>query len=382
MTLETNLDPALAAKLKRMRLRLELPDQDTLTVKRVPANQRCFNKARTNLLIKRSTEGMPCVVCVDEDLEYLGTDRALAQTFASSPTQQGWRVLSFGGCLHDDLAEALEYALDILDPEEEPGKEVAAPVSPGRKRLLEVWSDNLTRMVAASRTASTFFRDEEMEQVAACTLSWEGRLPLVVGDAGTGKSNLLQGVARLLAKRGREVLAANMGAVMAGTLFESEREALLRALLRDAHELGVVLAMEQAEWAVMGVPRGLVLLRDALDHGVRMIATTTPEHACRFTMHPLESRLEAVLLKELCASDTRRILEQLRPSIASHHRVEITPEIEHAAVERSFAVEGSLPGKTVKLLDAAAARANLAQSGSVTLTDVYIAASRMLSEGA
>jgi hypothetical protein len=61
MTLESNLDPALAAKLKRMHLRLELPDQDTLALKRVPANQSCFNKARTNLLIKRSTEGMPCV---------------------------------------------------------------------------------------------------------------------------------------------------------------------------------------------------------------------------------------------------------------------------------------------------------------------------------
>jgi ATP-dependent Clp protease ATP-binding subunit ClpA len=382
MTLEANLDPALAAKLKRMRLRLELPDQDTLTVKRVPANQRCFNKARTNLLIKRSTEGMPCVVCVDEDLEYLGADRALAQAFASSPTQQGWRVLSFGGCLHDDLTAALEYALDILDPEEEPGKEVAAHASPGRKRLLEAWSDNLTRMVAASRSASTLFRDEEMEQVAACTLGWEGRLPLIVGGAGTGKSNLLHGVARLLAQRGREVLAVNMGAVMAGTLFESEREALLRALLREAHELSAVLALEQAEWAVLGAPRGLVLLRDALDHGVRMIATTVPEHVCRFTMHPLESRLEAVQLKELCASDTRRILEQLRPSIASHHRVEITAEIEHVAVERSLAMDGSLPGKAVKLLDASAARANLVQSGSVTLTDVYIAASRMLGESA
>src|ERR1035441_6405648 len=213
MTIESNLAPALAAKLKRMRLRLELPDQDTLTVKRVPANQSCFNKARTNLLIKRSTEGMPCVVCVDEDLEYLGTDQALTQAFASGPTQQGWRILSFSGCLRGDLTAALEYALDILDPEEEPGREAAVSAAPGKKRLLEVWSDNLTRMIVSSSTASTFFRDEEMEEVAACTLSWEGRLPLIIGVAGTGKTNLLHGVARLLAHRGREVLSVNMGAV-------------------------------------------------------------------------------------------------------------------------------------------------------------------------
>jgi len=244
MTTESNLAPALAARLKRMRLRLELPDQDTLAIKRVPANQSCFNKARTNLLIKRSTEGMPCVVCVDEDLEYLGPDQALTQAFASGPTQQGWRILSFSGSLHGDLTAALEYALEILDPEEDPGNEGVVPAAPGKKRLLEAWSNNLTRMIVSNRAASTFFRDEEMEEVAACTLSWEGRLPLIVGDAGTGKTNLLYGVARLLAQRGREVLAVNMGAVMAGTLFESEREALLRTLLREAREIDVVLAME------------------------------------------------------------------------------------------------------------------------------------------
>jgi ATP-dependent Clp protease ATP-binding subunit ClpA len=382
MTIESNLAPALAAKLKRMRLRLELPDQDTLAVKRVPANQSCFNKSRTNLLIKRSTEGMPCVVCVDEDLEYLGTDQALTQAFASGPTQQGWRILSFGGSLRDDLAAALEYALDILDPEEDTERESVASAAPGKKRLLEVWSDNLTRRIAGNRTVSTFYRDEEMEQVAACTLSWEGRLPLIIGDAGTGKTNLLYGVARLLAHRGREVLAVNMGAVMSGTLFESEREALLRTLLREAYELNVVLAMEQAEWALLGVPRSLVLLREALDHGVRMIATSEPEHACRFTAHPLGSRLEAVQLKELCASDARRILEELRPSIAAHHRVDITAEVEHAAVERALAMEGLLPGKAVRLLDAAAARASLVQSSAVTLTDIYLAAARMQSESA
>jgi ATP-dependent Clp protease ATP-binding subunit ClpA len=382
MTIESNLAPALAAKLKRMRLRLELPDQDTLAVKRVPASQSCFNKARTNLLIKRTTEGMPCVVCVDEDLEYLGTDPALSQAFASGPTQQGWRILSFGGSLHGDLTEALEYALDILDPEEEPGRETAVPSAFGKRRLLQAWSDNLTRRIAGSQAASTFFRDEEIEQVAACTLSWEGRLPLIVGEAGTGKTNLLHGVARQLAHRGREVLAVNMGAIMAGTLFESEREVLISTLMREARELNVVLTMEQAEWAVLGVPRSLVLLREALDHGVRMIATSTPEYLCRFITHPLGTRLEAVLLKELCASDTRRILEELRPSIAAHHRVEISAEVEHEAVERSLAMEGFLPGKAVRLLDAAAARANFIQSTAVTLTDIFLVASRMTSENA
>jgi ATP-dependent Clp protease ATP-binding subunit ClpA len=375
----SHLEPALEAKLKRLRLRLQLADQDTLVLKNVPADHRSFSKATTNLLIKRPSESMPCVVCVDEDLEYTGTDRALAGAFAAGPTQQGWRVLTFAGCLHVDLTAALEYALGLLGADEEPSKAPAAAGAPG-KGLLTAWSENLTDAVAGGRTGPTLYRDEEMEQIAVCTLRWEGHLPLILGDAGTGKTNLLHGAASLLARRGRKVLAVNTGAIMAGTLFESEREALLMALLREASDSGAVLALEQAEWAVIGVPRGLVLLREALDRGVRLMATSSADHRCRFGIHPLASRLEIVQLGELCAGDTCRVLEALRLSIATHHGVRIDAEVEHAAVQRSLCTEGSLPGKAVGLLDAAAARASLTGNAAVSLTDVYLAASRMLGE--
>lgn len=377
MTRECKPRPALEVKLKRMRLRLEAPDQDTLTVRSVPANHRRFSKARTNLLIKRSSAGMPCMVCVDDDLMYTGMDPTLAQSFAAAPTQQGWRVLTFGGSLRDDPAQALEYALDFLEAEEESGK-VSTASTRRENRLLPAWAINLTHEAAAGRAGSTLFRDEEIEQVAACTLSWEGRLPLILGGAGTGKSNLLRAVASLLVRRERAVLVVNLGAMMAGTLFESEREALLLSLLLEARNSGAVLVMEQAEWAVIGVPRGVALLRDALDLGVRLIATSIPEHACRLDVHPLASRLETVRLRELCASDTRRVLEVLCPMIAGHHGVgQIGAEVISATVERSLPMEHLFPGKAVRLLDAAAARASLIGAATVTLLDVYLAASRM-----
>ncbi|MGA7341193.1 MAG: hypothetical protein WBE72_03230 [Terracidiphilus sp.] len=377
MTGECRIEPALEAKLKSMRLRVELPDQDTLTVKRVPADRSFFSKARTNLLIKRSTEGMPCVVCVDEDLEYMGADPSLTKAFAAGPTQQGWRILTFAGSLNGDLSAALDYALAILGAGEENSAEFGKQV-PAGKRLLTAWAESLTDAAAAGRANATLFRDEAIEQVAACTLSWQGRLPLILGAAGTGKTNLLHGVSSLLARRKMNVLAVNAGTMMAATLFESEREALLAALLREARDSGAVLAIEQAEWALMGAPRSPVLLREALDHGVRLIATSAAEHEQRFLAHPLGSKLEIVRLNELCASDSRRVLEVLRPFLAAHHGVEIDSEVEHAVVERSLSMEGSLPGKAVKLLDGAAARAGLTEGATVTLLDVYVTASRML----
>ncbi len=381
MASEFKLEPALETKLKRLRLRPELPDQDTLALKRVPANRLSFSKASTNLLIKRSAQGMPCVVCVDEDLGYVGEDPALVRAFAAGPTQQGWRILTFGGSLRDDLSSALDFALDVLGTDHDSSHEHEKK-APSRKSLLDSWSEKITCAPDDARAPTTLFRDEEIEQVAACTLTLQGRLPLILGNPGAGKTNLLHGVANQLADRDDEVLAVNMGSLMAGTLFESERETLLTSLLRDARESGSVLALEQAEWAVVGVTRGLVLLREALDQGTRLIATALPDQERRFVSNPLVPKLEVIRLSELCASDTCRILAEMSPALSAYHRVEIDEEVERAVVERSISMDGSLPGKAIQLLDLAAARACLTGIAKLTLMDVYVTASRMLNERA
>lgn len=376
---DSTIEPALKARLKRMHLRAELPDEDTLSIRRVPANLKSFNKAATNLLIKRAAAGMPCLVCVDEDLDYCGTDQALAQAFAASPTQQGWRILAAGGSPHGDLSSALDYALTMLGTEEEMTGAVSGPARTNAG-VLAARSRNLTDEAARGVEGVTLFRDEAIEQAATCVLGWQGRLPLILGEAGTGKTNLLHGVAALLAKRQKRVLSVNMATLTAGTLFESEREALLVSILREAQESGAVLALEQAEWAITGVPRGVAILRDALDNGARLIACSVENHESLFAAHPLGSRLEIIRLTELCRSDACRVLKQLREVIGKHHAVEIHSDVVETAVERSLSMPGSLPGKSIKLLDAAAARASLTGAPSVTVLDVYLVASRLLGE--
>jgi ATP-dependent Clp protease ATP-binding subunit ClpA len=358
---ESALNPQLEAKLRRMRLRAEFTDADTLKLRSVPASD-VFSKERTNLLIKRSVGAMPSVVCVDE-----------------APKQQGWRILTLGslhGNARVDLSEGLELALDLLGVDEQDGDGVKAPAA-RKSKLLHTWAENLTEATSAAGANPTLLREEELEQVAGSLLAWQGRLPLILGDAGVGKTNLLHGVAGLLAGRGRQVLAVNMGAIMAGTLFESERESILAALLQEAGDSGAILAMEQAEWALNGASRAIVLMRDALDHGVRMVATSTPNHEDRFAVHPMAWRLEVVRLTELCARDSISVLERLRPALEAHHGIQIDDEVEQAVVERSASMAGSLPGKAVRLLDAAAARGSLTGATKVALIDVYLAASRM-----
>ena len=223
------LKAATEAKLKRHRLRFHIADHDTLLIKNVPADHDRFTKPRTNLLIKRLGERMPCVMCVDEDLEYTGTDEALSRSFSAGTKQQGWRVLTLGGLLKNDLASALEYALSLLGFDHGSAA-VKLPVNQDPTGLLATFAAKPPN----ANVIPTFHRDEEVERVAACTLCWEACMPLILGESGAGKSNLIGGVAQRLAnsKRPHEVLIVNLGAVMAGTLLEGEREALLASLLR------------------------------------------------------------------------------------------------------------------------------------------------------
>src|SRR5208283_4507662 len=90
-------------------------------------------------------------------------------------------------------------------------------------------------------------------------------------------------------------------------------------------------------------------------------------HESLFAAHPLGSRLEIIRLSELCRSDACRVLKQLREVIGKHHAVEIHSDVVETAVERSLSMPGTLPGKSIKLLDAAAARASLTGAPSVTV---------------
>src|ERR1017187_8850507 len=94
------LEPGLKARLRQLKVRLDNPDEDTFLLRNVPADARCFSKPRTSVLVKRPRAGLPFLVCVDEDLDYVGPDRDLARAFAAADCQQGWRIVSAEAVLH------------------------------------------------------------------------------------------------------------------------------------------------------------------------------------------------------------------------------------------------------------------------------------------
>jgi ATP-dependent Clp protease ATP-binding subunit ClpA len=214
-------------------------------------------------------------------------------------------------------------------------------------------------------------------------LQWQARLPLIVGESGVGKTNLARAVTRKL-KRCRpqfKVMSVELSAVMAGTLFDSERESLLIALLTDVRDQPeTVVVLEHLEMALIGVPRGHLLLGQALDVGARLIGTTLAGYLSKFEIEPLTRRLQVAELSEMSKSETGEVLVRLRDRIAAHHLITIDETLLDAVIEAALPLPGHFPAKAISLLDAGAARAVLAGESELSLFDVYTAAARFREE--
>jgi ATP-dependent Clp protease ATP-binding subunit ClpA len=369
------LEPGLKARLKQLKVRIDNPDDDTLLLRDVPADARCFSKPRTSVLVKRPRAGLPFLVCVDEDLEYVGPDRELARAFAAADRRQGWRVVPAGSGAYPQAGDAVQQALAMLGAWDKPPG-LSSPAA----GLLARFAVNLTARVRDGSAPRTVGRLEEAEQTAASLLSWQRRLPVMVGAPGLGKTNLLYKVAGHLAevRPDWELLSVDLSCLLAGALWEGEREKLLNAALEEAVAAGpVALALERLELAVMTAPLTPWLLAGALDRGARLAATCLPPYVEKLSQGPLARRLDLIAVTELAREDAAAVLGHLRETLAAHHGVAIDAPVAQAAVARSLTLAGPLPDKAIALLDAAAARAALLKQPAVTECDVYLAASRM-----
>jgi ATP-dependent Clp protease ATP-binding subunit ClpA len=169
----------------------------------------------------------------------------------------------------------------------------------------------------------------------------------------------------------------DLARLLAGSPWEGEREKLFQTVLEEASESQSPIALDRLELPLMTVSLTPWLVASALDRGARLIATCLPALVEKLAQGPLARRVDVIELTEIPRDDSAAALRGLCQQLAAHHHLEIEPAVVEAAVERSLSLAGPLPDKAITLLDAAASRAGLLHQSSVTLCDVYLAASRM-----
>ncbi len=199
--------------------------------------------------------------------------------------------------------------------------------------------------------------------------------PVVIGDAGVGKTAIVEGLAQKIVAddvpdslKGKRVIALDMGALVAGSKFRGEFEERLKAVMDEIREAQgeVILFIDEMHTVVgAGAAEGAIdasnMLKPALSRGELQCvgATTLDEYREHIEKDAaLERRLQPVYIGEPSLEATIEILRGLRPRYEAHHKIQITDSALEAAAKLSqrYISDRFLPDKAVDLIDEAASK--------------------------
>ncbi len=220
-------------------------------------------------------------------------------------------------------------------------------------------------------------RLDEMDRMIEILLRRGKNNPVLVGDAGVGKTAIVEGLAQRIAAgdvpealRDKHIIALNLGAIIAGTKYRGEFEERVQALIREIRARDDVIAFIDEVHTVVGAGGAAGSLDAAnmfkgyLARGeLRVIGATTWREYRRYIANDksLTRRFQPIDVGEPKDEDALSIVEALRPVYESYHGVAITDEALAASVRmsRRYLSHRQLPDKAIDLLDEASAKAKV-----------------------
>jgi len=270
-------------------------------------------------------------------------------------------------------------------PAAQPGRRSPHALDPADFPWLSQLGRNLTEMAAAGRLDPLVGREVEVEQALDVLGKRRTNNPLLVGEAGVGKTAIVEGVAQRLLAQGspRVVVELDMAGVLSGTQLRGSFSEKLRGIQEEVRRAeGRVVVFIDEVHTVMGAGSTGEGPQDAaneLKAGLArgefpcIGATTHDEYRKHIEKDPaLERRFTPVLVREPSVPDTLRILEGILPRYEQHHAVRFAPDaVEAAAALTSrYVRDRFLPDKAVAAMDLAGSRARRQGATEVSAADV------------
>ena len=297
--------------------------------------------------------------------QFVGLEPLLLALLTTNSTAS--RLLKDAGMTADALTAAIK--------ELRGGRKADSASSEDTYQSLQKYARDLVAEARDGKLDPVIGRDEEIRRVLQILSRRTKNNPILIGEPGTGKTAIVEGLAQRIARgdvpenlRNKRVFSLDMGALVAGAKYKGEFEERLKSVVNEvtAAEGGIILFIDEIHTLVgAGKGEGAMdaanILKPALARGeLRSIGATTLEEYQKYFEKDkaLERRFQTVLVDEPTPEDAISILRGLKERYENHHHVRIQDDALIAAVTLShrYISDRFLPDKAIDLMDEAAAK--------------------------
>ena len=277
------------------------------------------------------------------------------------------RIMKDAGCTEDDMRKAIE--------ELRQGQKVQSQSGDENYQSLDKYAINLVERARQGKLDPVIGRDEEIRRVLQILSRRTKNNPILIGEPGTGKTAIVEGLAERIMKgdvpenlKNKQLYSLDMGQLVAGAKYKGEFEERLKGVIKEVTNAqgNIILFIDEIHTLVgagggEGAMDAANILKPALARGeLRAIgATTLNEYQKYFEKDKaLERRFQMVMVNEPDELDAISILRGLKERYENHHKVRIQDDACIAAVKLSerYISDRFLPDKAIDLMDEAAAK--------------------------